>query len=331
MSNSLVVGDWVEVRSAAEILATLDDRGTLEALPFMPEMLAFIGKRFPVLKRIHKTCDTIDKTGLRRMKQTVALAGVRCDGGAHGGCQAGCMIFWKEQWLKKVSGEERTPGLLQIDSTRREPDSITSDPTYAMLDARVRKVAKIDSGSAKFEDLTYMCLITEMKKASLPLAWWDFRQYIEDVTSGNRRLWEVIRGLLLMLFNWVQIMRGGVVFPFMGKGSLQKTPTEDLQLKPGDYARVKSVEAIVKTLDSKESTRGLRFDVGMFRYCGGQYRVVTRACRLIDQRTGKMLRMKEENPCIVLEGVICHADYMKFCPRTEYLFWREAWLEKVPQ
>jgi hypothetical protein len=30
----------------------------------------------------------------------------RCDGQAHGGCQAGCSIYWKEAWLKRIpSGE----------------------------------------------------------------------------------------------------------------------------------------------------------------------------------------------------------------------------------
>jgi hypothetical protein len=36
---NLRVGELVEVRNAAEILATLDDKGELHALPFMPEML----------------------------------------------------------------------------------------------------------------------------------------------------------------------------------------------------------------------------------------------------------------------------------------------------
>ena len=50
-------GDWVEVRPAAEILATLDPAGDLEA-PFMPEMLRFAGRRFRVESVAHKTCDT---------------------------------------------------------------------------------------------------------------------------------------------------------------------------------------------------------------------------------------------------------------------------------
>ncbi len=83
--GSLRVGDMVEVRSAAEIRATLDDRGELESLPFMPEMVAFCGKRLSVHKVAHKICDTISRSGMRRMTGAVYLTGARCDGAAHGG------------------------------------------------------------------------------------------------------------------------------------------------------------------------------------------------------------------------------------------------------
>jgi len=49
----LKVGDIVEVRSEAEILATLDADGALDALPFMPEMLQYAGKRLAVGKIAH--------------------------------------------------------------------------------------------------------------------------------------------------------------------------------------------------------------------------------------------------------------------------------------
>ncbi len=51
----LRAGDLVEVRSEDEILRTLDSRGTLDSLPFMPEMLPFCGKRFRVSKRADVT------------------------------------------------------------------------------------------------------------------------------------------------------------------------------------------------------------------------------------------------------------------------------------
>jgi hypothetical protein len=315
MADHLVVGDWIEVRSAEEILQTLDDRATLESLPFMPEMLPFIGRRFQVYKRATKTCDTISKQGFRRVPDTVMLEGLRCDGIAHGGCQAGCLLFWKEAWLKKLPKTE----------SQQAPVKAHMGDAYKELAARAERAVRANSGP----EPTYMCLITEMKNASSPMPGWDIRHYLADVTCGNRTLKEVIRTLLLDIFNWAQKKRGGVGFPYMEPGVLKKTPSTNLNLQPGDLVRIKKPDEITKTLDENGKTRGLRFDVGMFRYCEGQYRVVTRAHRLIDQKTGKMIHMAEQAPCIMLDGVICHADYQKLCPRTEYLFWREAWLEKV--
>src|SRR5690242_3042732 len=56
-SPELKAEEWVEVRSRREILATLDQRGRLDGMPFMPEMFQYCGKRFRVFKRADKTCD----------------------------------------------------------------------------------------------------------------------------------------------------------------------------------------------------------------------------------------------------------------------------------
>jgi len=93
-------GEIVEVRNENEILVTFDENGTLEGLPFMPEMRKYCGKKFRVLKRINKTI--VEGAGMRRMKNTVILEGVTCDGAAHGGCRRTCLLFWKETWLKRV-------------------------------------------------------------------------------------------------------------------------------------------------------------------------------------------------------------------------------------
>src|SRR4029450_7928216 len=87
----LRIGEVVEVRSHAEILATLDERGELDSLPFMPEMLQFCGQRYTVAKRASKLCDTITWSGMRRMEDAVHLTGVRSEGSGHGG--------WQGRWL----------------------------------------------------------------------------------------------------------------------------------------------------------------------------------------------------------------------------------------
>ena len=73
MATQFRKGDLVEVRTAQEILATLDDRGELAGQPFMPEMIASIGRRYHVLARAERVCDTITYGHTRRWSSTVAV------------------------------------------------------------------------------------------------------------------------------------------------------------------------------------------------------------------------------------------------------------------
>ena len=99
----LKAGDRVRFRTVEEIAATLDGEGRTDRLPFMHEMLALQGRELVVESRADKTCDTINLKGCTRaMNDTVHLAGVRCDGSFHGGCQAYCLLYTKEQWLERV-------------------------------------------------------------------------------------------------------------------------------------------------------------------------------------------------------------------------------------
>src|SRR6266403_2788048 len=112
------IGDWVEVRSKEEILQTLDDRGMLDGMPFMPEMFAFCGQQFRVYKSAHKTCDySVYPFHSRRLTRTVHLE-TRCDGGAHGGCEAGCLLYWKQDWLRLISEDSGDQPSQRAESSR---------------------------------------------------------------------------------------------------------------------------------------------------------------------------------------------------------------------
>lgn len=97
--------EWVEVKSAKEIFATLDRHGKLKGLAFNREMAKFCGKRFRVYKRLEKMI--LESTGeLRRIRTpTVMLEGVFCDGETHGKCDRSCFCFWREAWLRRVSSD----------------------------------------------------------------------------------------------------------------------------------------------------------------------------------------------------------------------------------
>jgi len=331
-------GDWVEVRRAEEILATLDDRGCLEGLPFMPEMLQFCGRRLRVFKRADKTCDTIAYTGSRRMHNTVHLEGARCDGQAHGGCGARCLTFWKEAWLRPAQAVERADGKSQAGATNRLTGPI-SDPQR--LSATTWYHAGSDNG-----DIRYRCQATELPRASTPLPWWDVRQYVRDVRSGNVGVMEVVRaaafrGFLQLLklrgyrvwmwcYNRVQSLRGGRPFPYLVGTLDNKTPHETLDLKPGELVEVKSHQEILRTINKENRNRGLRFDAEMVRECGRVHRVLSRVERMVDERTGKLITLSSD--CLILEGAYCRSEYSDkrlFCPRSLHSYWREIWLKRV--
>jgi hypothetical protein len=137
---------------------------------------------------------------------------------------------------------------------------------------------------------------------------------------------DVVRALLILLFNKVQGIRDGVQYPRI-EGSLTTTPTFEMNLQPGEFVQVKSKAEILATLDRRHRNRGLLFDSEMVRYCGNTFRVLKRVNQIVDEKNGTMMRMKA--PCIILEGVACASDYHRFCPRAIYHYWREAWLERV--
>ena len=337
------MGNWVEVRQKKEILATLDEKGQVEGLPFMPEMFAYCGQRFRVYKRAHKTCDTVNDYKARRMNGAVHLDGVRCNGASHGGCQAGCLIFWKEIWLRGVSdfdagGENKSKQLVE------KSEKSIRGCTEAEVEANATILKDGVDGP------TYVCQATQLPSATEPLPWWQLRQYIEDYVAGNVRLGAMVGGFAYMSYGWLinlgiglgeplrwlydvfQRFHGGLPHPNR-RGRVpvgERTPEGKLDLQPGEWIRVKSYDEILATCTRNRKNRGLSFDVEMVPYCGGTFQVLKRVNRIVDERTGRMLEIK--TPSIILDGVVCQARYSKcrlFCPRSIYSYWREIWLERL--
>jgi hypothetical protein len=338
----LKVGDWVDVRSKEEILRTLDEEGRLDGMPFMPEMFAFCGRRFQVYKRAHKTCDTVFPVRGRRVDRAVHLE-TRCDGSAHGGCQASCLIFWKEAWLKPLSSDDNP---VRDDRRPQAPNSIPASSRCTATDVLAHARTLDPNGGQP----TYVCQATRLPYATKPLEWWDIRQYLEDYWSGNVGVWSIICGAIYM--SYYHLTRAGIGVgpamrwlydrfypvcrgtPFPRKNGIipkgESTPTATLNLQHGELVRIKSYDDILKTLDTSNRNRGLYFDAEEVPYCGRIYRVLKRVSKIIDERTGKMREMK--TPCVILDSVVCQSRFSEcrmFCPRSIYSYWREIWLERV--
>lgn len=311
-------GDVVEVRPPDEILATLDGEATLDGVPFMPEMLEHVGRRFTVSRRVEKICDTIATTGSRRMRDTVYLEDLRCNGSGHGGCQAGCRIYWKEAWLRRVD-----------DSGDTTPAAKESRPELERLaEAGTRTVRELDGE----EQEVWRCQATEAFRASEHLRTLrDPGQYLRELRFGN-----------VGLLHFLRVAARGLVMEFARRvGLIQPTPLhgdgtqpdrEPLDLQPGDLVRVRPPEEIAPTLDADGLNRRLSFDREMLPFCGQTLRVKDRVQRLVDDRTGRMLNISRD--CLILDGLVCSGERTAgcwFCPRQIYPYWREAWLERADE
>jgi hypothetical protein len=316
-------GDVVRVRSAEEILATLDAKGTIDGMPFMPEMLQYAGNELPVYASAHKTCDAINLTGTsRRLERMVHLDTLRCDGSAHGGCQAGCLLFWREEWLERADG--------------------TGSPTDAPAAGAGIPLAALQATAQTTNEAgetVYRCQATEQLRASTHISGFDPRQYVVDVRTRNVKRRTVVAGLIVLAFNryqalsrrllpkWLRI-RDGLMYPFyQGTGDGVRTPAVDLL--PGDLVEIKSKEEIMATLgQDNNNNAGLWFDPEMVPACGRRARVERKVERIVNESTGKMRKLRD---CYVLEDVICTGFYRKFCQRAVLMYWRSAWLRRVEE
>ena len=311
-SSSLKSGDMVMIRSPREIMQTLDANGTLDGLPFMPEMLEFCGKRFRVLNRVVQS--TIDAAFIScpvdsfvrefRNNDVIILRGVRCCGAQHDSCQRGCSIFWKDAWLQKVNADDA--------GSVPTPDHSTANDLLPIL-------------QTKIEPDRYFCQSSEFLKATLPLSMTQrFKKCLSAVAARNLSVWGMMKRILI----WTWWKTHNRLIGQHAWGEAEKTPTLALGLQPGDMVEIKSLEQIRTTLNRDGRNRGLHFSADQRPFCGGKYRVRSRADNFIAEGTGEMKHFRNT---VILEEVLCDSATFAFggCYRADLLYWREIWLKKI--
>jgi hypothetical protein len=297
-------GDLVEVRTPDEIIQTLDTDGALDRLPFMPEMLEFCGQRFRVSRRALTACCSVPGWPLGfTADDIVTLDGVRCTGVAHDGCQKTCLIYWHEVWLRKVEdiAVQSELGLKGMDRLRARLKVVTAPNTY-------------------------YCQASEFPKATRSLSRWErLGSYWRGLRAGNFNALQMIEGSATWLFWRIRRKLWGV-YP---RGSIKSTPVESLNLQPGEWVEVKSLESIAETLDAQGRNRGLHFSTDMRLWCGLRCRVKGRLDKIIMDGTGQMRQLRNT---VYLEGITCGCSYMAIdmggCSRCEVTYWREIWLRR---
>lgn len=289
----------VEVKSYDAILGTLDAEGKLDGMPFMPEMAAFCGKQIRVHRRADRTC--VAQQGFHRLTGTIFLHETRCDGSYHDGCQRGCLLFWKEAWLQPA--QSRTPAIAPASAGSEQLSALASLPTR--------------------QGDRYVCQSTELAKATVgAFSRWDFRPYLREVMHGEL----TVRGFLKIAGRVLLNRVAGRRHTGIPAGTTGKKNRGNLALREGEWVRVKRADELQSQLDQKNANLGLTFQPTMSVAIGGRYQVAFPIDRIIVEQTGKMVHMKNT---VALKGVMCEGECVANCPRSEYLYWRESWLDRA--
>jgi hypothetical protein len=297
----------VEVLPLGEILATLDPQGRLDGMPFMPEMVRHTGCRYRVRQRAERTCVHPPQIPFPRLAGCLTLAALRCDGSAHGGCQLGCMLFWKESWLRRVDGsvpERSAP----------EPERPSAGGNWAGL-SQTRPPSLV----TVTEDGTYRCQGTELIRSTSPgaplFSPWQYLGYLRDRTYTPRELVGMVSRLGTRALSSAFRPRAQ---------QAEASPAPPLQLRPGEWVRVRRADEIRATLDPSGKLAGLAFGGDMVGDCAKAFRVQRRVERIMDERTGRIRSVKNT---VSLHGSVC--DRYLGCARGMPILWREAWLERA--
>jgi hypothetical protein len=104
------------------------------------------------------------------------------------------------------------------------------------------------------------------------------------------------------------------------------TTTDALHLRPGEWVQVRAEAEILSTLDEHGALDGLPFMPEMRKFCGRRFRVLARADRTVVQKMG-VRRMQN---AVHLEELRCDGTAHEDCCRGCLIFWKEAWLARLP-
>ncbi len=311
-------GQWVRVRPWHQIQLTLDLEGSLQGLPFMPEMVKLCGQRLKIDRFANQVCANVGTVKIRKLDNVVVLEVGRCDGQFHGGCEMGCDILWKTQWL--VDDDETVQPTEEAceTSVAHRADHVNQGFQASLV--QLATVAQDDE--AEKVAPCFRCQATELGAASRQTSAFNLQQYRVEHTTNGTSIGRIGTFLASTLLRKITKQNGNC------EGPCRRTPASHLGLSVGERVRVKTFEEILKTLDAQGCNRGLWFDEAeMRRFCGQTLTVSRRITRIINEGTGQLLNLQV--PSVVLNETQCSGLSRRFCGRGMLHFWREVWLERA--
>ena len=297
-----------------------------------PRCCVWCGRRLRVDKLALKLCDTIDWTGMYRMRRRGALGRVALR-------RAGARrLPGRLQHLLEGGLAQAGPG--RRTRTRARPRGRAGPApvarcTLATLTAATRRPA---DPAAPGEE-RYACQATELLRAAPErIPSWDVRQYVQDVRSGNAGALATIRTVAV---GTLQRVPGRQPAPAAPAAADPGRPQVSRSSRAASRRRRSTRSACSPASGFGSSARRRSSRRSTSTTPTAACRSTGRCCPTAGRRpgccagsSGSSTRRPAgccsfKNPCIVLDDVTCTAAYHRQCPRGIYPYWREIWLERV--
>jgi len=175
-------------------------------------------------------------------------------------------------------------------------------------------------------DGKFFCQSSEIINASKALPWWEPKQYLWDLKYNRTPLLLFIRSLLIAVYNKLAVRFNFRSWRSVTGSAAAGNGIQPLNLRPGEFVRVKSLSEIKTTLDREGKHQKMLFAPAMANYCGQVMQVRDRVENIVLEATTRQRKIKDT---VMLEGATCDGVCHRLCPRQSLLFWRECWLERV--
>lgn len=130
-----------------------------------------------------------------------------------------------------------------------------------------------------------------MLEATTPIRWWDVRHYAKDIATRNVRVRDFVRhattrAVIAALQSVIRLNWRGrryPQYPMIRGDAAEQTPSEVLNLKPGELVQARSKNEIMRTINAEQKNRELWYDEEMLPYCNKVHRVPASVERVIDE------------------------------------------------
>src|SRR5206468_6729990 len=182
----------------------------------------------------------------------------RCDGEANGGCQAACLLFWKDAWVKRVKNGPASERANDRHSAIHRSSTRSPVAWHGLSEAT--RAPKPDGETGE----RYRCQTTDLLKATTDVRRrdrWKPGLYLKDLTSRNVQLHEFIWYGLIAIFNNLMLTLSGRRYPHVCGLAGDKTPSTKLNLQPGELVQVRSKDEFTHTFNAHNKQRGLEVEV----------------------------------------------------------------------